>query len=403
MLSYSQQFPENQQLTVISAKPDTLSQGSTGKTVVINGNAFLPGATVNFSGTGIVQAGTLNSTISATCHPSNDHCDQLSVNIDLATLATPGSRDITVTNPAPDNRQGTGLGIFTVRQEPTIKETSCGSPVRSPCLLGQGAVNQTMVITGQNFTSGVLVTLGPNVSAIVDSVTPDGTQISTRVSVDHNAALGQRAVTVQNNNGQVNSGQQLFEVTAGPLISTITPSSLPLNPGDQLLTVTGGNFQPGATLNLEGTSASHQVTTDLLSAFPESQLTYSDPAKIELANGAIQLKAAASEIAPDANTAGLWHFNETGGTTAMDSSGSGNTGQYANTFFDGFESGSLSGYTLGGNVGWEISTTAFQGSFSAKSGSGIGHNQTSRMSITLTFSAAGTISFYDKISSECCV
>jgi len=66
-----------------------------------------------------------------------------------------------------------------------------------------------------------------------------------------------------------------------------------------------------------------------------------------------------------------------------------------------FESGGFTNYPwqMSGNQGWVISTTAFEGSYAAKSGS-ISDNQSSSMSLTLTGLAAGTISFYYRVSSE---
>jgi len=66
-----------------------------------------------------------------------------------------------------------------------------------------------------------------------------------------------------------------------------------------------------------------------------------------------------------------------------------------------FESGGFTSYPwqMSGNQGWVISTTAYEGSYAAKSGT-ISHNQTSSMSVTMSGLAAGTISFYYRVSSE---
>ncbi len=66
-----------------------------------------------------------------------------------------------------------------------------------------------------------------------------------------------------------------------------------------------------------------------------------------------------------------------------------------------FESAGFASYpwTMSGNQSWVISSTAYEGSYAAKSGP-ISHNQTSTMSVTLNGLSAGTISFYYKVSSE---
>lgn len=69
---------------------------------------------------------------------------------------------------------------------------------------------------------------------------------------------------------------------------------------------------------------------------------------------------------------------------------------------EGFETGdfSLLPWTQSGNLPWTVQNAdRFSGSFAAKSGA-ITHNQTSSLSVTLNITAAGNISFYQKVSSE---
>jgi len=66
-----------------------------------------------------------------------------------------------------------------------------------------------------------------------------------------------------------------------------------------------------------------------------------------------------------------------------------------------FESGDFSSFpwTMSGTTGWVISSTNFEGAYSAKSGT-ISHNQSSTMSVTIDGLNSGDISFYYKVSSE---
>ncbi|MDH3937532.1 MAG: M14 family zinc carboxypeptidase [candidate division Zixibacteria bacterium] len=66
-----------------------------------------------------------------------------------------------------------------------------------------------------------------------------------------------------------------------------------------------------------------------------------------------------------------------------------------------FESADFSTYPwqMSGSQSWVINGTAYEGNYSAKSGS-ISHNQSSTMSVSLNGLTAGTISFYYKVSSE---
>jgi len=67
-----------------------------------------------------------------------------------------------------------------------------------------------------------------------------------------------------------------------------------------------------------------------------------------------------------------------------------------------FESGDFSTipWQMGGSLGWTIvSANPYQGTYCAKSGA-ITHSQTSQMSVTLTISSPGVLSFYYRVSSE---
>jgi hypothetical protein len=69
-------------------------------------------------------------------------------------------------------------------------------------------------------------------------------------------------------------------------------------------------------------------------------------------------------------------------------------------FDDGFEDGSLSPFTTGGNANWAISTTSpYAGSYCAESGT-ITHSQSTYMELTQSITFPGQISFAIKISSE---
>ncbi len=69
---------------------------------------------------------------------------------------------------------------------------------------------------------------------------------------------------------------------------------------------------------------------------------------------------------------------------------------------EGFESGNFTLYpwTQSGNLPWVVqSADKYSGTYAAKSGA-IDHSQTSTMSVTLSITSSGNISFYQKVSSE---
>ncbi|TAK62120.1 MAG: hypothetical protein EPO24_05255 [Bacteroidetes bacterium] len=68
-----------------------------------------------------------------------------------------------------------------------------------------------------------------------------------------------------------------------------------------------------------------------------------------------------------------------------------------------FESGTIpANWSTGGSASWNVTNVApYSGSYSARSGV-IGHNQTSYLQTTVSFTGTKTISFYYKVSSEGC-
>jgi hypothetical protein len=69
-------------------------------------------------------------------------------------------------------------------------------------------------------------------------------------------------------------------------------------------------------------------------------------------------------------------------------------------FSTGFEMGMPAGFTQTGNAAWSTQTsTVYAGTSAARSGS-IGNSQSTGMQLTLSFEAAGQISFWHRVSSE---
>jgi len=69
-------------------------------------------------------------------------------------------------------------------------------------------------------------------------------------------------------------------------------------------------------------------------------------------------------------------------------------------FSTGFEMGMPAGFTQTGNAAWSTQTsTVYAGTSAARSGA-IGNSQSTGMQITLSFEAAGQVSFWHRVSSE---
>jgi hypothetical protein len=222
-----------------SVTPNTGGQGAS-VTVTLQGSNFIAGATtVAVSGTGVTP-GT----------PIVSSAGQLTVQLTIASNATAGVRDLTVTTAAGTS----GLQPFTVTvttAQPTITSLS-------PLSVVQGTP-VTMTITGTNFEPGTTVSIsGTGVTASPPTVA-SATSMSVPLTVASNATLGLRSLTVTTSGGT--STPQSFDVVPpAPTIANLTPNSG--GPGTSVtVTLTGTNFVAGTTVQVVGAGVTAGAVT----------------------------------------------------------------------------------------------------------------------------------------------
>ena len=134
-------------------------------------------------------------------------------------------------------------------QNATVVTPAAGPAITdvSPTTAAQGASGRVVVITGANFdvaTASVSFGSGGAVSTSVDS----SSQITATLAVSPSATLGSRDVTVTNGSSGLSATKTgAFTITAPPTISLVagpnTNGSLSLNLFNQLVTITGTNFE----------------------------------------------------------------------------------------------------------------------------------------------------------------
>jgi hypothetical protein len=226
--------------TVTAANPSSRGQGATSQNIVVTGNFFLNGAAVTFSGAGI----TVNST-------TYNSATQLTANITVATGAATGARNVIVTNPAGGGTAGTCTGCFTVNSRP-------GVFTLAPNARGQGAINQSVVITGTLFQNGATVAFS-GTGITVNSVTfTSATQLTANITIAATAPIGSRTVTVTNPDAGNRTGT--FTVAAGPVPTAANPSSRAQGTTGNVV-ITGTAFLSGATVAFSGTGVNVTAIT----------------------------------------------------------------------------------------------------------------------------------------------
>ena len=162
--------------TVSSLSPSSAAAGSAGFTLTVNGTGFVSGAIVSFSGA--PKATTfVNST-------------QVTAAILASDIASPGSANVTVTNPAPTPGPS-GAQVFTI--------TKPNSPPPTISSLGpahaSGGASLTLTINGANFEAKSVVNFNGKPEATT-FISP--TAISAAIPASDVATAGSVNVTVTN-------------------------------------------------------------------------------------------------------------------------------------------------------------------------------------------------------------
>ncbi len=205
--------------------PANRGQGAQNQTITLNGNNF-----------GIYQGQVIfaNTGVSVTGYNSWNN-DQIVLTANLTTSATVGTSDITIVNGA-DFGRTTVSSVFTVNNGPSFISVS-------PNNRGVGAVNQTVVITGSNF-SNTQGSLSFSNGVMVSSITSWADNSITAVLNLSGATAGPASITVINgaNAGQITSGLGFFTVNGAPTLSGISPANRGQGAQNQTITLSGINF-----------------------------------------------------------------------------------------------------------------------------------------------------------------
>ncbi|MBI3594810.1 MAG: Ig-like domain-containing protein, partial [Nitrospirae bacterium] len=254
------------QPTLSGISPATVTYGVTLSTALsILGTNFVPGATISV---GTLTGVAVYSTTPATAATPFVYLSssRLSVYWNNTSLS-PGSYDVTVTNPL----AGGGLSVFkaaaftVVAPQPALSGMSPSSVTYGVTLSGD------VTITGSNFAPGATISIGTLTGKTVPSNVPATSDnpfvylSSTSLSVywpNNSLSPGSYDVTVTN--PLSGGGLSVFKAAAftviapQPALSGITPSGVTYGvtlSGD--VTISGSNFAPGATISigtLSGTS-----------------------------------------------------------------------------------------------------------------------------------------------------
>ncbi len=211
-------------VTAVSPNTGTINGGTA---VTISGVGFVSGATVSLGGTAVTGVTFVNSTSLTATTPAH----------------AAGAANVVVTNPGGQNAT-LANGYTYLGPAPTLTSISPTS--------GTTNGGTAITITGTGFLTGATVSLGG--TAATNVVVASSTSI-TATTAAH--AAGAVNVTVTNPDGQnVTLSNSYTFITPPPTITSISPTAGTISGGTSV-TLTGTNFQTGATVTLGGVSATN--------------------------------------------------------------------------------------------------------------------------------------------------
>ena len=222
--------------TITSVSPSS-GPVTGGTQITINGTNFATSGTIRVGGTQATGITRVSSTQLRATTPAG----------------TAGARDVQVING--NGSSATSAGAFTYAATPTTPTLTSVSPTSGPTSGGT-----TITLTGSNFVSGATVRVaGVAATNVVFSST---TQITARTPA---GTAGARDVQITNPNGQSATRTGAFTYTTTsttrPSPRSVSPRSGP-TPGGTLITVTGSNFENGATIRIGGVAATSVTFID---------------------------------------------------------------------------------------------------------------------------------------------
>jgi hypothetical protein len=250
--------------TITTISPSTAVAGSGGFTLTITGTNFVNGSVVRWNG-----IDRLTTFVSST---------RLEAAISASDVATAGTANVTVFNPAPGGGTSNTATFTITNPLPTISSIS-------PATVVTGSGGFTLTITGTNFVNSSVVRWNGSdrPTTFVSS-----TQLTAAIPASDVATAGTANVTVFNPApGGGESGAVTFTITNPlPTITAISPATTVAGSGGFTLTITGTNFVNSSVVRWNGSDrpTTFVSSTQLTAAIPASDVATAGTANVTVFN-----------------------------------------------------------------------------------------------------------------------
>jgi hypothetical protein len=254
--------------SLTSIAPTSSTVGGTAFTITITGTGFVSGATVNLGSNPAITPSSVTST-------------QIVATIPAADIATAGTVNVTVTNPAGG---GTSNSQTFAVNNPAPTESSL-----SPSSTTAGGAAFTLTVNGTGFVSTSVVKFN---GAAKTTTFVNGTQLTAAITASDIATAGTANVTVTNPApGGGTSGNLSFTINAAsaPTLTSLAPTSATVGGAAFTLTLTGTGFVAGATVNFGTNPAitpSSVTSTQIVATIPAADIATAGTVNVTVTNPA---------------------------------------------------------------------------------------------------------------------
>src|SRR5713101_2708694 len=249
--------PVNSVPTISSISPPSVQVGSGGFTLTINGTNFITSSTVSFGG-----SARPTTFVSPT---------QLTASIFAGDVASAGTFEVTVLNPAPGGGSSTGIPFSVFLPPPTILSLSPSSVV-------VGGPAFTLTVNGLNFVDGAFVNFNgaPSPATFVSSA-----QLTISVSASTIVNQGTINISVTDPPAGGSAGGTtsslplaILPTNTQPVIGALVPASATAGGPAFTLILTGTGFTSGSVVTFKSgvVSAAFVSSTELQAAIPASAI-----------------------------------------------------------------------------------------------------------------------------------
>ena len=260
---------------VASISPTSATAGGAAFTLTVNGTGFVATSTITFNG--VSKTTTFVSTT------------QLTAAIAAADIATAGTASVAVTNPAPGG--GTSAGV-----QFAINNSSFSITSLSPSSAAAGGSAFTLTVNGTGFVSGAVVKFN---GVVKNTTFVSPSQLSAAITATDIATAGTTSVTVTNPASSGTSNGASFTIdNPTPTVSLLSPSSASAGSAAFTITVNGGGFVSGATVQFNGSGRATTFVSNaqLTAAILASDIAAAGSANITVTNPAPNAGPSAPQV-----------------------------------------------------------------------------------------------------------